>query len=411
MFRKSRIMIVATIMSILSILWIGTLSVIFITSYYDVSKTNYEMLEEYANNYFLKTPPEYPGQSTPSAPTPNRHQDTNRFKLSTFYSAAIGYDGEVVEVQNDESGVYTDDQLAQIAKNIIDSKDEKLGVSNNLIYFKLEKNRYILICFMDNTILQESMSTLFKYTLVFGSVIMIALFFLALYLANNIVKPLEESYEKQKQFISDAGHELKTPISVVSANAELLSREIGDNQWLANIQYENERMGNLVGQLLELARTETSTQITERLDFGKLVIGGTLPFESLAFEKGILIETKIDTDIYVNGNSTQLGQLISILIDNAIRHGNGGKTIKVISQSERGHIRLSVINSGEPLFDEQRSKLFERFYRADEVRNGEDKHYGLGLSIAKAIVTAHNGKIEVLCNNGLIEFKVSLPKA
>lgn len=410
MFSKSKRNIVATIMLILSILWIGTLSVIFITSYFDVSATNYEMLEEYANNYLLEKPLDFSAQPNPQGSAPKRHQGTNRFRLSTFYSVALSYDGNVIEIHNDDSEVYTNEELTQIAEHIIYSKKEKRGTSNNLIYYKLEKNQYILLCFMDNTILQESMSTLFRYTLVFGSTIMIPLFFLAVYLANRIVKPLEESYEKQKQFISDAGHELKTPVSVVNANAEILSREIGNNQWLANIQYENERMGNLVRQLLDLARTECSTQITERLDFSQLIIGGVLPFESIAFEKGLAIETEIAKNVFVAGSRTQLGQLVSILIDNAIRHEKGGQAIRVILHAERGHARLSVINSGDEIPHEQRQKLFERFYRADEVRNGEDKHYGLGLSIAKSIVAAHNGKIEVLCYNGLIEFKVTIPK-
>ena len=114
---------------------------------------------------------------------------------------------------------------------------------------------------------------------------MVLFFFLSVFLARKIVNPLEESYQKQRQFISDAGHELKTPVSIVSANAELLSREIGDNTWLKNIQYENERMGMLVGQLLDLARTENVTPQMEHIDFSRLVAGEALPFESVAFEK------------------------------------------------------------------------------------------------------------------------------
>ena len=119
---------------------------------------------------------------------------------------------------------------------------------------------------MDNRIINESMNTLLRYTIIFGSITITVMFFLAVYLAKRIVKPLEESYQKQKQFISDAGHELKTPIAVVNANAEMLQRDIGENQWLANIQYENERMRLLVGQLLELARTENVQPQTARLD-------------------------------------------------------------------------------------------------------------------------------------------------
>lgn len=113
-----------------------------------------------------------------------------------------------------------------------------------------------MVAFLDNTFMMESAGTLISYTLIFGSIALVLMFFLARCLANRIVSPLEESYQRQKRFISDAGHELKTPVAVINANVELLSREIGENQWLSNIQYENERMSALIIQLLDLARTE-----------------------------------------------------------------------------------------------------------------------------------------------------------
>ena len=166
----------------------------------------------------------------------------------------------------------------------------------------------------------------------------------------------------------------------------------------------------MVGQLLELARTENIKMQTECLEFSRLVEGETLPFESIAFDKGILLKTEIAENIYVMGNSTQLSQLVSILVDNAIRHSNKGKEITVKLIDNRNSTNLSVINAGEPIAPEKIEHLFERFYRADEARSGNDNHYGLGLAIAKAIVTAHKGKIDVKCYEGLVEFKVTLQK-
>jgi len=262
---------------------------------------------------------------------------------------------------------------------------------------------------MDNTIMQQSMTTLFRYTIVFESIMIIALFFVAVCLANKIVKPLEESYQRQKQFVSDAGHELKTPISIVSANAELLAREIGDNVWLANIQYENKKMGNLVTQLLELARTENVAVQTEVLDFSRLVGGEALPFESVAFEQELILNCNITDKIFVEGNSSQLKQIVSILLDNAICHSQKGKEISLELKKEHGFARLAVINDGMEILPEQKVELFERFYRNDTVRNTEDGHYGLGLAIAKAIVNTHKGKINVFCYDGRIEFAVHIP--
>ena len=321
---------------------------------------------------------------------------------------AISDSGDILAADNGDGTVYEKQMLEKYASEIVKSQRTK-GVKGNLTYITAEKGNYTLVAFMDNTIVRDSMTTLFRYTLVFGSIAIIILFFVAVYLAKQIVRPLEESYQKQKQFISDAGHELKTPISVVSANAELLSREIGNNQWLANIQYENLRMGKLVEQFLELARTENVVLQTEHLDLSRLTGGEALPFESVAFEKGLTLNCNITEGLFVNGSSIQLKQLVSILLDNAVRHNSEGNEISLILKEERGFAKLSVINNGEEIPTEQREQLFDRFYRTDPARNGEDKHYGLGLAIAKAITTAHKGKINVRCYDGKIEFSVRIP--
>ena len=412
MFKKSRKRIVAAIMSVLAALWIGTLGVIYTSSYFEMRQQNEQMLKIHAETYTLTQisdslrPPTrpFPGNTPGFDPS---FAESPMFQLSTFYTVAVSYSGEIIETNNEPPTVHSDADLQELALNII-SEDKTNGTINNLAFYKTEKSGYILVTFMNNTVVYENAMTLFRYTLIFGGAALIIFFFLAVILARKIVKPLEESYQKQKQFISDAGHELKTPVSVVSANAELLSREIGDNQWLRNIRYENERMGILICQLLELARTENITPQTESVNISRLVDGEALPFESVAFEKGLMLKTEIDPGIFVNGNATQLKQLVSILLDNAIRHSTDGGEVFLSLSKEHGFARLSVINKGETIPPEQREQLFERFYRADTARNSEDGHYGLGLAIAKAITVSHKGRIDVNCYNGLIEFRVQI---
>ena len=414
MFRRSRRKIVAAIMSVLVLLWVGTLGVIYASSYFEMKKQNEQMLQSHAQMYNL--PNAFDQMMSPNGPRPDGNPgfkpgfdpESPKFQLSTFYSVAVSYKGEILEIKNDSPTVYASDDLAQMAKDII--KDGKsTGTKDNLTFLKTDKNGYILVVFMDNTVVNESAMTLFRYTLIFGGVALVVFFFLSRFLAKKIVAPLEESYQKQRQFISDAGHELKTPVSVVSANAELLSRELGDNQWLQNIQYENERMGLLVGQLLDLARTENITPQMEHIDLSRLVAGEMLPFESVAFEKGLVLNSNITNGITVEGNSTQLKQLTSILLDNAIRHSKPAGEVRLTLTKDHGITELSVINKGDEIPAEHRDRIFERFYRVDTARNGEDKHYGLGLAIAKAIVDAHHGHIEVNCYNGLVEFHVRMP--
>lgn len=279
------------------------------------------------------------------------------------------------------------------------------------MYCKADKGSYTLIVFLDNRITRNGISALLKSTVFGGRIAIIVFFFLSVQLARMIVRPLEENHRKQKQFISDAGHELKTPISVVSANADLLAREIGENQWLSNIQYENERMGSLVTQLLDLARMEHVTPQMETVDFSHLVSGEALPFESVMYETGMVLNSEIQEKIMVYGNSMQLKQITAILLDNAVKHSNPGGEILLTLKKEHGHAVLTVINDGDEIPEEQQKHLFDRFYRVDEARNGEDKHYGLGLAIAKAIAVGHNGKIRVKCQDGKVQFIFRIPIA
>lgn len=414
MFKKSKRNIVIAVMSLLLLMWGGTLAMIYATSYAEISEQNLQMLRAHGEMYELSRPQ---SDATPKKPAPTpapEHgenpdfSDSSVFQMLNFYTVAISYDGNVLETKNDPPTVYHNEELETLAGEII-AEGEESGREKNLLYCTIDKGGYFLITFVDNTVVNKNSLTLFRHTLIFGIIAIIVFFFFSLWIAERIVRPLEESYQRQKQFVSDAGHELKTPVSVIHANAELLSREVGENQWLANIQYENERMSLLVTQLLELARTENTAPKKEPLDFSRLTWGETLPFESVAFEKGIALHSDILPNIMVEGNSSQLKQLVSIFLDNAIGHSSGGEEITLTLQRESGRAVLSVTNPGKEIPQNQREQLFERFYRTDDVRNGEDGHYGLGLAIAKAIVLSHRGQIRVSCHNGLVAFIAEIP--
>ena len=193
------------------------------------------------------------------------------------------------------------------------------------------------------------------------------------------------------------------------ANTELLFRELGENEWLANIRYENERMGELVKQLLNLSYAENAEIPMERVDFSRIVTGEILAFESFAFDQGKIIQSDIAEDIHLTGSQAQLKQLVSILLDNAVRHSTGNKL--EVSLKRQGHAaQLCVINPGEEIPPNKREHLFDRFYRVDEARSSDGEHYGLGLAIAKAVVKKHGGSIDVRCREGKVFFTVLLPE-
>ena len=329
------------------------------------------------------------------------------YELSTFYAVVFEEDGTVAAVDNGEKDIYTEEELIRIAEEIrADHKSS--GRKGDLTFLVRQKDTYTLVAFIDSTVSESGLQTLLRNVLIVGGAAIIVLFLISWYISGRIIRPLEENDRKQKQFISDASHELKTPVAVISANAEMLSREIGGNEWLSNIQYENERMGGLVKQLLDLSRAENTEVPMEQVDFSRIVTGEALAFESLAFDQGKALQSDIEEGVLLTGNPSQLTQLVSILLDNAIRHSTGSEI--GLSLKAQGHTAvLSVINEGDAIPDEKQKQLFDRFYRIDEARSNEGQHYGLGLSIAKAVVEKHSGSIHVSCQDGKVRFTAAIP--
>ena len=396
MFSKSRKKIILSIMGSIIILFAVTLSVILLTSFREIRQKNLDMLERYVEDYSIDNKEkDRKNKDLELEKNPNKNSD---YQLSTFYSVAISNNGSVLAVDNGNKELYNNDELTQIAKSILDEK-KLSGRTSNLSYVVKDKNGYTLVAFMDNTVSEAGLRTMLRYVLIVGFTSIIGMFLISLPLSKRIIKPLEENDRKQKQFISDASHELKTPVAIIGTNTELLSREIGNNEWLENIKYENERMGILIKQLLDLSHAEDVIVSMENINFSRTILGEILAFESFAFEKEKEFIIDIDEDVFLIGNQIQLKQLVSIILDNAIRHSSG-KNININLKRKNNTIELNFINDSYEIPQEKLNHIFDRFYRVDEVRNSEDLHYGIGLSIAKAIIEKHGGNIEVLTKNG-----------
>ena len=250
--------------------------------------------------------------------------------------------------------------------------------------------------------------TVIIFSVVISGLSLIIIYSISKKVANIIVKPVNETLEKQKQFISDASHELKTPLAVIEANADVLENEIGENKWLTYIQNETDSMDKLINQLLLLAKIENINDVKdyEQFDLSEYIETIASMFESIAFEKQIKIVTKIQKEISINGNKQDIEHIVSTLLDNAIKHSKPEKDVEVELLREKNNIILQVKNYGEPIPKEQQDKIFERFYRVDKSRNREEKRYGLGLAIAKSTVEKYNGKISVECKDGITTFQV-----
>ena len=203
------------------------------------------------------------------------------YELSTFYSVSFSTDGSVLSVFNGEKTVSSDENLTEFARQILNEGNSS-GRTGNLSYVVMKKDGYTLVAFMDNTVSEAGLQTMMRNALLVGGASLVVMFFVSVFLAKLIIRPLEESDKKQKQFISDASHELKTPIAVIDANAEILSRELSYNEWLSNIQYESNRMGKLVKQLLDFSSAENREVPMEKLDFSHVVTGESLVFGRFA---------------------------------------------------------------------------------------------------------------------------------
>ena len=237
------------------------------------------------------------------------------------------------------------------------------------------------------------------------------IYIIAKKLSKIIVKPLEDTFEKQKQFISDASHELKTPLAVIEANADVLQDKLGENKWIDYIQNEIESMNKLINELLLLAKIENVDNIKEytELNLSKEAQIILSMFESVAYENRVTIESNIDENIIFNANKEDIEHIISTLTDNAIKHTPEEKKILINLRKEKNEIIFEVKNMGDPIPEEEIEKIFERFYRIDKSRNRKEKRYGLGLAIAKSTIEKYNGKIEVDYKNEFTIFKVTIP--
>ncbi len=324
---------------------------------------------------------------------------------------------EFFVIMANENGKYVaslnnDDLTAEAAQQYIDSiisSGKSTGMTGNMSYCAEKKGNGSLLVLTDRTAELNMMNKLKRTTVLVGLVSLIFLSVAAYFVSGLIVRPLKETFEKQKQFISDASHELKTPLTVISANADVLSGEVGDNKWLRYIRDQANRMNILVNDLLSLTRLENKTRDFIRTDFdlSKAVTNAALPFECQAFENRRNFVLNVEEGITVNGSEKHIKQMTAIFIDNAIKYSKEGGTVRVSLERTEGKTVLSVYNTGSGVKESEKDKLFERFYRSDESRNRSTGGYGLGLAIAKSIIDKHKFKVVVENEEGRsICFKV-----
>ena len=363
-------------------------------------------------------PPERPdgksgagGRGLKNHPGMPADTDVIAASLGNSYVVNLSKDGTVENWTSDRADLYTDEQVQDLT-NLIEKSGHSFGRIGTQYYTRVSQNGKRMLIILDQRLEIQNAQRVFQVTLVVAAVSCLLLIIGARFLINRMIRPVQEAFEKQRQFVSDASHELKTPLAVIGANADVLEGEIGSSEYLGYIQSEVKRTDRLVRDLLSLARMDKTDAEVPRsmIDLSKTVLEVALPFESSAFEEGRKLQMEVADGVSCYGNADMLAQLTVILLGNALKYSNAGGTITLQVESRGKWSVLRVRNTGEGIAQKDLQKIFDRFYRADASHGRQIEGFGLGLSIAKNIVEAHRGRIKAESVQGKeTVFTVELP--
>ncbi len=312
---------------------------------------------------------------------------------SRYFSVFLTQGGTTAAVSTGKIAAVDTQAAIEYAQMVLNSGDSR-GFVENYRYILYPSGDESHIIFLD---CRREIGAFQNFLLTSTSVGLLGLFsvlLLLIILSGRIVKPFSENYEKQKQFITDAGHELKTPLTIIDADAEVLEMDVGENEWLSDIKNQTKRLAQLTNNLIFLSRMEEQPQV-EKIEFpiSDLAEETLEAFQALAKTHNKTISGQIEPMLSMVGDENAIRQLIVILLDNAVKYSDDGGKIELSLQRKKNTIQLGVFNTAESISREDIPHLFDRFYRADKSRNPHTGGYGLGLSIAAAIVNAHKGKI------------------
>lgn len=342
-------------------------------------------------------------------PPPNKVEDNKEPLIMDYEICTVLLNGEnIIDIIN-----YSDKNdltnIDEIVKEIITTnKDSKVKI-NNLYFsnysYNYQKDSYITI--INNTTIKERLQSSLLTSLIILVFFEVFIIFISTVITDYLTKPAIDSFNKQKDFIADASHELKTPLAVIMASADSLEANPNEKKWLNNIKDETDKMSNLITNLLNLSKLENgiTKETYSEVNLSKIIEKSSLVFEGVAYENNVKILSTITPNITFKCNKDEISELLSILLDNAIKHSERKTSIEVKLYKEKDNIIIDVINTGEEIPKDETEKIFERFYRLDKSRNRASGRYGLGLAIAKNIVTNHGGKITASSENGKTTFR------
>ncbi len=329
-----------------------------------------------------------------------------------YFTVCLDADGNVVYADTGKIAAVDTQTAISYAEKVLE-EGASTGFTDNYRYSVRSGSTETLVIFLDCGRKLEDFYSFMRTNLWTTLAGFAVVFVLIVILSKRIIKPFAENYEKQRLFITDAGHELKTPLTIIDADADVLVTELGEeNEWLQDIKKQTKRLTAMTNALVYLSRMEEAENHLQMVDFpvSDVVAETAQSFQTLVMTQNKALELNIQPMLSFYGDAKSFRQLTSILLDNAVKHSTDESRI-LLSLYRKGNVlKLEVQNASEPITPEELSHLFDRFYRTDKSRNTETGGFGIGLSIAKAIVTAHKGTIKAsMTESGSVLISVSLP--
>lgn len=347
-----------------------------------------------------QSPPRY------SFPYGDVIDEETRFS-TRFFTVWLDGKGQVRSVNMDAVSSIAETEVEAYAARAL-SEERERGWVSDYRYKVTDTGGETFIVFVNGSMNQHTTARLqfTSFLILLGSAGMILV--LTILLSGRAVRPVAEGYEKQRQFITDANHELKTPLTLILSNLDIVESEVGKNEWLDDIRSEGERMVRLINQMLTLSRMDESDARVEQIpfDLSAALLDTVSEFQNLARERGRELSARVEPGVIYRGDEALIRRLISALLDNAVKYCDAGGTIQA-GLTRRRHPVITVENTFAGVDGLELDRLFDRFYRADKARTSSDS-FGVGLSIARAIAKNHRGSIEAYRRDRTIGFRVEL---
>ena len=326
-----------------------------------------------------------------------------------FFTVEFNNDGNVVRVNTEKIAAISEEQAQAYATDVYQRNSAK-GFYGKLRYGCATTTQGgTLYVFVDCTRELAGFNSFLWISIAVSAGGFAVVFLLVYFLSKKILTPITESYSKQKSFITNVSHDIKTPLTIIGADAEVLEMQYGENEWTASVKSEVKRLASLTEKLVFLSRMDEDSSF-KPIDFGisETVKETVKAFEAVAFAQGKALSLNAQENLTCCGDEVMISQMLSLLVDNAIKYADSGSEISVYLYEAANKIHLTVQNKSSDLPDGNLDYLFERFYRSDKSRNSETGGHGIGLSVVQSIVTAHKGKITAKKENDIVTFAIVL---